>query len=189
MLKRTFTKSLFLVVTAILVSGYSQLLSQNFWQLTGNTSTSFAIRPVVTNANGDIFLGTGGGTSGEGNGIFRSTDGGNIWTQSGLSDLFIWDIEIDGNGNIFVGTSKEGRIFRSSDNGDNWSQVYNSSVSSNITNCLLYTPSGSVLAGLDGTGIVRSTNNGDTWNTTSLVSQNIREMVATDNGDIIPLQT
>ena len=123
MLKRTFTKSLFIVVTAILVSGYSQLFSQNFWQQTGNTSTTFATRPLVTNANGDIFIGTGGGTSGtEGNGVFRSTDGGNSWTHSGLSDLYIWDIVIDTNGNIFAGTRLQG-VWRSTNNGDSWTEI------------------------------------------------------------------
>ena len=160
MLKRTFTKSLFIVVTAILVSGYSQLFSQNFWQQTGNTSTTFATRPLVTNANGDIFIGTNSGTAG--NGIYRSTDGGNSWTHSGLSNLYIWDIVIDASGNIFAGTALEG-VWRSTNNGDSWTQ-FNTGFNSLDYNVysLAINSFGHIYAGAINS-IYRSTNNGNSW--------------------------
>jgi photosystem II stability/assembly factor-like uncharacterized protein len=160
MFTRAFTKSFFFVAAVILVSGYSQLLSQNFWQLTGNTSTSFAIRPIVTNANGDIFLGTSSGT--EGNGIFRSTDGGNSWTQSGLSNLFIWDILIDTSGNIFSATMGEG-VWRSTDNGDSWTEVNIGFIpQDNNVNSLAINSNGEIYAGATNSIYVFS-DSGDVW--------------------------
>jgi len=133
-----------------------------------------------------LFAGT------EGGGVFRSYDQGESWESAnngipvgeGTTGYEVYSI-LATSSHIFIGTSKEGRIFRSSDDGDNWSQVYASSVLSNITFCISYTAGGSILAGLDGTGIIRSTDNGDTWNTTSLTTNNIRQMVVAANGDVL----
>jgi photosystem II stability/assembly factor-like uncharacterized protein len=186
MLKGTITKVFFSVVITILFSSYSQLLAQDFWYPT-NGPYGGKILVLAENGSGRVFAGT------EGGGIFRSTNNGNSWQEInegipigvGRNGFQVYSILAFSNVDILIGTSKEGRIFRSSDNGDNWTQVYNSPVSSDITNCFLYAPSGSILAGLDGTGIIRSTNNGDTWNATSLTAQNIRQTIAADNGNLI----
>jgi photosystem II stability/assembly factor-like uncharacterized protein/subtilisin-like proprotein convertase family protein len=155
-----FTKTLLIISTAILLSSYSQLLPQNFWQLTGNTSTSFGIRPIVTNANGDIFMGTNSDIYGEG--IFRSTDGGNSWIQSGLSNLYIWDIVIDTSGNIFAGTRSEG-VWRSTDNGDSWTEVNTGFIpQDNTINSLAINSNGEIYAGATNAIYVFS-DSGDIW--------------------------
>lgn len=174
----------FITLAVILLITHTNLYSQDFWYPTngpdGGRILSFADKA------GLLFAGT------EGAGVFRSSNNGNSWEAinegipigEGTTGYEIYSILTTGT-NIFIGTSKEGRIFRSSDDGDNWSQIYASSVLSNITFCLLSTVSGSILAGLDGTGIIRSTDNGDTWNTTSLTTNNIRQMVQAENGDVL----
>jgi len=173
------------IVIAILLFVYSNVAAQDFWNPTsgpyGGTILSF-----TENSSGTLFAGT------EGAGVFRSSNNGNNWQEinegvpigGGTSGYEIYSI-LATSTDIFIGTSKEGRIFRSSDDGDNWTQVYASSVLSNIAFCLSSTAGGSILAGLDGTGIIRSTDNGDTWNTTSLTNNNIRQMALADNGDVL----
>ena len=160
MLERTFNKLHLIVLLTIIIACFSPSFAQDFWQLAGNTSTTYGIRPIVTNANGDIFLGTSSDIYG--NGIFRSTDGGNSWTQTGLTDLFIWDVLIDASGNIFAGTMNEG-VFRSTDNGDSWTQINTGFIpQDNTINSLAINSIGEIYAGATN-AIYVSTNSGDVW--------------------------
>lgn len=72
-------------------------------------------------------------------GIFRSSDGGNSVTKSNMPDGYVTDIKIcAGNHQIGYATyhptydSNAGIIYKTTDNGLNWSQVSNSSLPSNL---------------------------------------------------------
>ena len=184
-MKNFNSKQIYLFILSVfLIINYTNLSAQDFWYPTkgpnGGRILSFAEK------TGILFAGT------EGGGVFRSYNQGSNWevvndgipVGEGITGYKIYSI-LTTSSYIFIGTSKEGRIFRSSDEGDNWSQVYESSVLSNITLCLSYTAGGPILAGLDGTGIIRSTDNGGTWSTTSLTNNNIRQMVVANNGDVL----
>ncbi len=150
-------------ITIITICCYEILSAQNFWQLTSPLSTSIGIKPLITNSEGHIFAGTGGGASGiEGNGVFRSTDNGNTWTQSGLSDLYIWSLAINNDGHIFAGTMNQG-VWRSTTNGDSWTQINDGFDNLNKTiNSLAINSFGHIYAG-SVNSIYRSTNNGNSW--------------------------
>jgi photosystem II stability/assembly factor-like uncharacterized protein len=159
---------------------------QSFWQITGPLSTTLGIKPLVDNNDGYIFAGTGGGTSGiEGNGVFRSTDNGNTWTQSGLAGLFIWDLAINSSGHIFAGTMNQG-VWRSTNNGDSWTQINDGFNSLNNTvNSLSVNSFGHIYAG-SVNSIYRSTNNGNSW--TAINSPNYNgfyPLVINSNNDIV----
>jgi hypothetical protein len=170
----------------IVLCNIENISSQSFWQLTGPLSTTLGIKPLVHNNDGYIFAGTGGGTSGtEGNGVFRSTDNGNTWTQSGLADLFIWDLAINSSGHIFAGTLNQG-VWRSTNNGDSWTQINDGFNNlDNTVNSLSVNSFGHIYAG-SVNSIYRSTNNGNSW--TAINSPNYNgfyPLVINTNNDIV----
>jgi len=68
------------------------------------------------------------------------------------------------SGHIFAGTYFGGGVFRSTDNGDNWTPVNTGLDCGNIWS-LAINPVGTIFAGTAGcgTGVYRSTDNGDSW--------------------------
>jgi hypothetical protein len=112
-----------------------------------------------------IFAGT------EESGVFRSTDGAASWTSAnnGLSSPLISALLVQGNA-IFAaawpaivgGTGfRPGGIFRSTDDGINWT-----SVSNGLTDSVVYslTAKGSSIFATTMSGIFSSTNSGGSWN-------------------------
>lgn len=83
------------------------LKSQNFWQQT-NGLPSGAVSSLAINSSGHVFAGT------YGNGVYRSTDNGNNWTQinTGLTNNYVRSLAINSSGYIFAGTSSGG-VFKS----------------------------------------------------------------------------
>lgn len=55
-------------------------------------------------------------------GLYRSTDGGDSWTDLEVSDDEIWEVCALSDGTLFAGTDNSS-IYRSDDDGRNWSRV------------------------------------------------------------------
>jgi photosystem II stability/assembly factor-like uncharacterized protein len=94
-------------------------------------------------------------------GVFRSIDRGAKWrpvnvgiANKGVHTLFVHD------GTLFAGTDNSGEIFRSRDNGDDWSLVY--SIGSGAWISALTTINTDILAAT-AAGIFRSTDGGENW--------------------------
>ena len=90
--------------------------------------------------------------AGTGSGIYISTNGGQLWVQTSLSNQIVFSLAVNGS-NIFAGTCYSG-ILRSTNNGMNWIQT-------SISNATIYDIiicGNAVLAGAG--GVYRSTNNG-----------------------------
>ena len=107
-------------------------------------------------------------------GIYKSTDGGNMWTEknAGLegSDKNINDIVVHPlNPDIaYAGTLRDG-IYKTMDGGENWASMSNGLVSADIQ-CLALEPKNPevVYAGLgEGCGIFKSVNSGELWQETN----------------------
>lgn len=89
---------------------WSQLPSTN------NADFNYVQKIVVTSA-GRVIAATNAG-------LYISDDNGATWTQK-ITDFFA-DIEIASNGNVFASLGKygiAGNIFKSTDNGDNWTNI------------------------------------------------------------------
>lgn len=106
-----------------------------------------------------IYAGTGdrnfGGGSHLGNGIYKSTDQGITWTQSGLTDAsIVTDIVIDPSnsqrifagtlGNVFVKDNNRG-VYKSLDGGSTWENVFHVSDSSGVIELLMHPANSDIL--------------------------------------------
>lgn len=143
------------------------------------------IRALLIREN-DLFAGTYGG------GVFRSTDGGNTWTYSGLNGVYIETLT-DLNGHVFAGSisGTEG-VYRSSDDGGTWSAVSNgigfSLNAPDNRNVYALIPEGdAIYAGVEGAGgfnegvpaVYRSLDLGENWEeyTLCMTCPNVRSFV------------
>src|SRR5690606_18501448 len=80
---------------------------------------------------------------------------------TGLSDIKVTALFATANGYIFAGTAGGG-VYRSTDNGNNWTQQ-NSGITTNYITALAENGSGEIFAGTFGGGSFRSPDYGDSW--------------------------
>jgi|GEM_PF-5474044 len=127
-------------------------------------------------------------------GVFRSTDNGTTWTQSGetFNDGDLVSLVANGSGHIFAGTWQS-KTFRSTDDGLSWARVYDGHLieelwflavdsKGRIFSCSQeFSPSGTT------TGVIRFTNDGETWTQlgTDLLNTFIISMTINSNGYVI----
>jgi photosystem II stability/assembly factor-like uncharacterized protein len=116
----------------------------------------FGIRLLRVNLNDDVFVGS------VGNGVYRSTDGGNFWSAAnqGLTGFKISDFTVSQAGDIFV-AALPGGIFRSTDHGTSWKKI-NSGLASPAVYSVEVDSRGDLFTGTL-PGMYRSLDNGDTW--------------------------
>jgi len=88
-------------------------------------------------------------------------DAQNFWEPTGLANLSVDALAINENGQIFAGMGSGG-IFRSTNNGNSWTQVFGSQ-NKGWVKTLSINANGHIFAGLFYGYVFRSTNNGDSW--------------------------
>ena len=110
-------------------------------------------------ATGDLFAGTYFG-----DGVFRSTDNGDTWSEknNGLIATEVRAIAINASNTLFAGTYGIG-MFRSADGGPWWEKV-NTGLSALYESCIAINAAGDIFLGADfangAGGAFRSTDNG-----------------------------
>lgn len=112
------------------------------------------VEDLALNSSGHVFAATFR------NGVFRSTDNGNTWNQAnfGLTNLFVFALAINSNGELFAGTNSG--VFRSSDNGNSWATT---GLQLGLVRAFAINAKGEIFAGMEGDGVLRSQDNGATW--------------------------
>ena len=134
-----------------------------------------------------LYAGTYGG------GVFLSTNNGTSWNATNTGFTGAWanyvTVLMATDSDLFAATNGSG-IFRSTNNGANWEPINNgitngqlyslAAISTSSGSAILFTGTGSSWYG--GSGIYRSTDNGDTW-TLQLQYVNVDCFVATPNGN------
>lgn len=142
------------------------------------------VRCMVSKGS-DIFAGVLGG------GLYHSSNNGQSWSavNTGLTYTLganlnqvsdITSLAINGN-TLFAGTWQGGRIYVSSDNGQNWT-TSNSGLTSEYVQTLAVSGN-NVFAGTYDSGIFLSSNNGQNWTSvnTGLTSVNILSMAVSED--------
>jgi len=133
------------------VGMYRSTNNGDSWSPINTGLANLNIRSLVINDKGEIFAGTTNG------GLFRTTNNGDTWTSAnnGLPNLAVQVLAVNASGHLFAGTT--GGVFRSIDNGANWTFIQNLPPA-NAT-ALHINAQGHLLAAIAGV-VYRSTDNG-----------------------------
>ncbi len=123
-----------------------------------NNITSFAKQGKA------IYAGAGSQSVGNGvlishGGVFKTTDGGRIWTPIARLDYQFVDKVIANNSTLYAATA--GGLYQSRNGGSNWTAI-NNGINGNWITSLLVLPD-AIYAGTATSGIFKSTDNGMTW--------------------------
>jgi hypothetical protein len=126
------------------------------------------------------------GTTGSNRGIFKSTDGGETWTNmfsTGASNYLY--IACDSLNNVYVANVSNGLII-STDGGQNFTTVPSGTFGGSSVNSVACGKTGHIFVGATNGGIWRSTDFGATFTNTALLGMTIVEIkVDKFNADII----
>jgi hypothetical protein len=105
--------------------------------------------------------------AGTGQGVFLSVDNGSTWstTVTGLTSPNLKSIAFSGS-NAFAGLFGNQALYKSSDNGVNWTTASLGTLNANSQGIMSLAISGStIFAGSFGVGVLKSTDNGVSWAT------------------------
>ncbi|MCX7611862.1 MAG: choice-of-anchor A family protein [Ignavibacterium sp.] len=117
-----------------------------------------------------------GGNVGGGNNLSNWTQVGNV----GFNQI-VWSLTNDLSGNLLIGTVG-GKIFRTTDNGVTFDLI-NANMNVGFIWSLMVNNDGSIYAGTE-QGLFKSTNNGMTWQSTSLTGADVRAIAKDNSGNI-----
>ena len=120
------------------------------------------IHEIAFANNGDLLVGTASGADYEGDGVFRSSDGGITWDAMPMAPFnkSIYEILVKPNGVVIAGPMRSG-IYRSEDDGYSFEAVWQPPYVGYVRDFALG-PSGEIYAATAG-GIYRSTDDGKNW--------------------------
>ncbi len=147
--------TLFFVFFLVAFLSVVTMAQTDFWEKI-NGPIAYGRRPLAINSDGTIFIGNNLG-------VFRSTDNGITWNNTGLhfsAYLFAFNF----SNTMF--TAGDSGLFRSTDDGLNWDLV-NPSMTTELIASLAINESGHIFAGIwNGQctgGVRRSTDGGVSW--------------------------
>ena len=141
------------------------------WSLQANIGLLGSVLRLTANSSGTLIAGSTFG-------LFSSSDFGNSWVQmnSGIKATYVQALAMNPNGYVFAGAMG---IHRSSDLGNTWSSV---GLRNNEIRSIAATSTPTLYAGTyagTNAGLSRSTDNGTTWQATSITGTCV---VATGEG-------
>lgn len=144
------------------------------WTISLNTA-GWGIYCISLDQNNNIYAGTAGG-------IYKTIDNGDIWAPYGTFTYGATAVVFNDLGYVFVGNS--GMVYRSTDDGITWTQL----PTGGGTRTVAVAPNGYIFAGCwENAGILRSTDNGDSWEYVYPQTVSIKDASTVffdDNGDI-----
>lgn len=142
------------------------------WNHLENEFSNKSVYSLELLPNGNILAGSG-------NGIHFSSDNGETWTQSSLTDFLVSTITLDDAGSIYVGSVYENNIYRSNDYGVNWTALNSDiwGIRSIVTKDI------NLIVVASDAGIYRSSDTGATWQNVLPPNQSINDLTLIHNGN------
>jgi hypothetical protein len=172
----TWNKCFYVLTFSLLIS---QIVLAQTWV---RKVDGFSMWSIGKDYAGNIYA----GTTGTNRGIFKSTDGGETWTNvfsTGASNYLY--ISCDSSNNIYVANVSNGLIY-STDGGQNFTTIPASTFGGANVNSVACGKNGHIFVGVTNGGVWRSTDFGATFTQSSLNNITIVEIkVDKFNSDII----
>lgn len=171
---------------SVAILGISFMLTssgQDYWEWFPTTPDSSLLRAMAISPEGDIYIGMYGFDMP--GGIYRSSDDAQTWQYLGLDDKPVYTLELCNNGDILAGVFCGIHKYTHID--ESWCEVYSGVI--NITHIKAFS-SGIVIAGGGGDphGILRSSDFGESWDTSFLFTnygeENLNAIAVSPDGDI-----
>lgn len=160
--------------------------AQNFWEKTNFPTDSTSLSSVyslITNSSDDILAGTFA------KGVYKSTNQGLSWSESGLSNQWVKSMAKDNAGKIYaasIGSQSGTGIFKSTDGGSGWGKIWDATTG---MNCVYTDSDGSVYVGLnyspEQNGIFKLTGGSGSWNNILNKQNNIYAITKLTSGRIL----
>lgn len=160
--------------------------SQDFWEKTNfpsDNSSLYSVYAMITNSSDHILAGTFA------KGIYKSTDLGFSWSESGLTNHWIISFSKDNSGILYtatIGSQFGSGVYKSTDGGSTWNKVWDALTG---MNCVYVDQNGYVYVGLNYTstqgGIFRSTDGGTNWQQIFNQTENIYAITKLNSGRIL----
>lgn len=115
--------------------------------------------------------------------LYRSTNGGTSWSSVAIEGMGVNAVHPDGS---YWANSNDSKIFHSTDFGATWTDMHSPVAWTGYTTWMMITPQCEIYYSINGynTGVLRSTNNGETWQVTNagLTSTSVIVMYPHPNG-------
>ncbi|MCI0697323.1 hypothetical protein L0337_35625 [candidate division KSB1 bacterium] len=145
------------------------------WSPITNELVTGHITSLAIDSSGNLFAGING------DGVFHSTDNGNRWKPTSLTNGFVPVLAINSKGHVFASTGRN--LFRSTDRGDNWIPL---SLTDVHVSSIVFTPNEHIFAATSGKGkdVFHSTDNGDKWTPIGLTDYDIRTLAINSRGHL-----
>lgn len=170
----------------ILLIFSQSLFSQDFWVKTNfptDNSSLFSIYSIIENNTNEILVGTFS------KGIFKTTDNGVTWSESGLNNMWITSLAKDNSGNIYagaIGSQFGSGIFKSIDDGTTWTKIFE--IETGI-NKVYVSAENEIYIGLNYTseqsGIYYSSDGGNNWQKIFNESENVYTIIKLNTGRVL----
>jgi len=130
--------------------------AQNFWQSSSIPGVTKAITALAVSTNGVVFAGTNG------NGLYRSTDGGATWTRCDVSPMKAYYYTVATKGDTVFAGSYLGSCYRSLNGGVTWTEFPIGTIRSIVTS-FTFLASGTIIAGTGTDGLHATVDGGTSW--------------------------
>ena len=130
----------------------------NNWTNINNSATAGTAVHAFAKSGTSLFVASQGG------GVARTTDNGASWelVNNGLLSLDVRDLAVMDT-TIFAATWGTNKVFKSVDNGDNWTQCSTSIIPASLDDPCLEVSGDNLFLGTYTSGVFLSTDKGDSW--------------------------
>lgn len=146
------------------------------WEFFNEGLLDSAVYCLCTDSVGNVYAGTAD------RGVFLLPASGQVWQQTNLADTTIWALETNPAGDVFAGATDT--LYRLENGQNNW-QGLNTSLIDRPVISLLFDSEHSIFAGTYARGIIRSLNDGNTWEQNTIYGITILSLGQSEPGDIL----